>query len=82
MPKDVGRCTGHFNRYFYDRDLGTCELFQYSGCGGNQNRFNSREACADVCLRTVSQPQVPAVDQSFSQQSISIDAKIIKIGRV
>jgi len=67
LAKDVGRCTGHFNRYYYDRDLGTCELFQYSGCGGNQNRFDSREACSDVCLRTVSQPQIPPLTQDLGQ---------------
>ncbi|KAI6189901.1 hypothetical protein M3Y97_00058300 [Aphelenchoides bicaudatus] len=67
QPKDVGRCTGHFNRYYYDRDLGTCELFQYSGCGGNQNKFNSRAECTETCLRTVSQPQIPAVPQNLGQ---------------
>ncbi|KAI6186600.1 hypothetical protein M3Y98_00150400 [Aphelenchoides besseyi] len=65
MPKDVGRCTGHFSSYYYDRDLGVCELFQYSGCGGNSNRFNSRLQCEETCLHPA--PQVAAVAPSFPQ---------------
>lgn len=35
--------------------------------GGNNNRFPSREACSDTCLRTISQPQIPAVSQILGQ---------------
>ncbi|KAI6241997.1 hypothetical protein M3Y99_00276400 [Aphelenchoides fujianensis] len=61
LPKDVGRCTGHFSSYYYDRELGICELFQYSGCGGNANRFQSRRDCEDVCLRQAPQLNTPAL---------------------
>jgi len=43
QQKDVGRCTGHFNRYYYDRDLGTCELFQEEQIGNE--RYNIFTGC-------------------------------------
>lgn len=59
---DVGRCTGHFDSYYFDASTDSCELFQYSGCGGNENRFHSKEECAALCLSA--QPAVqPAPGQ-------------------
>ncbi|CAX65074.1 Papilin [Caenorhabditis elegans] len=44
-----GPCHGSFQRYFYNEDSQKCEQFTYSGCGGNGNNYESREACEDRC---------------------------------
>lgn len=35
--------------YYFDKDIGNCEVFTYSGCGGNRNRFTSKEQCSRQC---------------------------------
>lgn len=35
--------------YFFDKKRGDCEAFYYSGCGGNGNRFSSKEQCNRQC---------------------------------
>uniref|UniRef100_A0A1I7RSD0 Papilin n=1 Tax=Bursaphelenchus xylophilus TaxID=6326 RepID=A0A1I7RSD0_BURXY len=51
LPKDVGTCNGKFDAYFYNPSSDSCEIFQYSGCGGNRNRFQSKEQCQFSCSR-------------------------------
>ncbi|PAV70271.1 hypothetical protein WR25_24086 isoform C [Diploscapter pachys] len=48
---DVGRCKGAFESWAYEVATGTCVAFKYTGCGGNQNRFSTKEACEALCLR-------------------------------
>ncbi|VDK69995.1 unnamed protein product [Onchocerca ochengi] len=51
---DVGRCNGAFQSYYFERATGTCEPFRYSGCGGNANRFQTKEQCEELCVNRVS----------------------------
>ncbi|PAV62665.1 hypothetical protein WR25_20400 isoform A [Diploscapter pachys] len=48
---DVGRCKGAYESWAYEVATGTCVAFKYTGCGGNQNRFSTKEACEALCLR-------------------------------
>ena len=45
----VGTCAQTQPRYFYNQDTGLCQLFAYSGCGGNVNNFKSEDTCHNVC---------------------------------
>ncbi|XP_069943714.1 axotactin-like isoform X3 [Cherax quadricarinatus] len=36
-------------RYYYDVQSATCIAFNYSGCGGNDNRFLDQASCMDTC---------------------------------
>lgn len=47
---DRGTCTEHELRYFYDSIAGVCKAFEYSGCGGNNNRFTTMSACEARCV--------------------------------
>lgn len=61
LPPDAGDCTGEFVRIFFDDRKMSCEVFYYSGCGGNGNRFTSIKACYDICsphTTTVKGPEV------------------------
>ena len=46
---DRGTCRGRVVQYFYNKDTRSCEPFNYSGCGGNQNRFLSEKECHQFC---------------------------------
>ncbi|XP_043227121.1 papilin-like [Amphibalanus amphitrite] len=35
--------------YYYNADLAACFAFIYGGCGGNRNRFVTKEACESHC---------------------------------
>lgn len=49
QPKLVGDCDALFPSYFFNSTSGTCERFNYGGCGGNQNRFSTRAECLSAC---------------------------------
>ena len=36
-------------RYYYDAKKGMCMSFQYNGCRGNANRFDSLKECKNTC---------------------------------
>lgn len=50
---DPGTCRPEIfePQWFYDRNDGVCKQFLYGGCGGNRNRFASREECEHHCGR-------------------------------
>ena len=49
QPKQAGHCHQKVSRWFYNQDKKTCELFLWSGCGGNGNRFSSKAECLHLC---------------------------------
>uniref|UniRef100_A0A914P994 BPTI/Kunitz inhibitor domain-containing protein n=1 Tax=Panagrolaimus davidi TaxID=227884 RepID=A0A914P994_9BILA len=49
QPLAVGSCTAPSIRYYYDASSGSCRSFQYSGCGGNANNFQSLASCQATC---------------------------------
>ncbi|CAI5452941.1 unnamed protein product [Caenorhabditis angaria] len=40
---------GSSRMFYYLPRLGTCQPFQYGGCGGNSNRFKTAKECRDAC---------------------------------
>ncbi|XP_013161934.1 PREDICTED: kunitz-type serine protease inhibitor A-like [Papilio xuthus] len=47
---DYGTCFGHYFRWGWDKLTKTCKRYLYSGCGGNQNNFQTRDECFKTCL--------------------------------
>lgn len=43
-------CMALFYKYFHNPKTGKCEEFTYGGCGGNENRFDTKEECEDYCI--------------------------------
>lgn len=88
MKLDVGRCEGHFDSYYYNFQNGECEQFQYSGCGGNANRFHTKEQCNNMCLKgaAITAPSFGGIRtglSSFAPQypGITSPAKQLVIGK-
>lgn len=51
LPMQDGTCSDEQSKYYYDKARG-CRNFIYSGCGGNDNNFPTREACQRYCGAT------------------------------
>ncbi|XP_045527734.1 papilin isoform X3 [Pieris brassicae] len=49
LPMITGPCEDSQMQWFYDATTDSCTQFAYSGCGGNNNRFGSREECEHRC---------------------------------
>ncbi|KAJ8791924.1 hypothetical protein J1605_004149 [Eschrichtius robustus] len=60
LPLDEGSCTAYTLRWYHRAVAGgieACHPFVYGGCGGNANRFGTREACERRCPPRVAQSQ-------------------------
>ncbi|CCD72531.2 BPTI/Kunitz inhibitor domain-containing protein [Caenorhabditis elegans] len=52
LPKNVGFACGvttPHSAYYFDSEIRECIEFMFEGCGGNQNRFSSRQECINGC---------------------------------
>ena len=49
---DRGSCSTPIQMWAYDKKKGRCLPFTYGGCGGNLNRFFSRDQCQQTCEET------------------------------
>ena len=78
LPQVVGECddgsTGSA-RYYYNSNTGVCEIFFYSGCNGNRNRFMDSQACIERCVMRPELDDVP--DERAGQGRIAEDSPVI-----
>ncbi|TRZ01831.1 hypothetical protein DNTS_004273 [Danionella cerebrum] len=58
MPVEEGACDEDIQRWFYNTLRQRCELFSYSGCGGNPNNFRTELECQKTCFRI---PKIPPI---------------------
>ncbi|UYV63954.1 hypothetical protein LAZ67_2006131 [Cordylochernes scorpioides] len=49
LSYDLGACFLYQTKYYFDNEAKTCKKFTYTGCGGNDNRFNTWEECMGRC---------------------------------
>uniref|UniRef100_A0A8C6WI38 WAP, follistatin/kazal, immunoglobulin, kunitz and netrin domain containing 2b n=1 Tax=Neogobius melanostomus TaxID=47308 RepID=A0A8C6WI38_9GOBI len=49
LPSLQGPCKAYEPRWAYSSTLRHCQSFIYGGCDGNNNNFESKEACEEMC---------------------------------
>ena len=49
QPKEKGTCMNYETRFYFDTTLAKCMQFEYGGCDGNENNFESAEECESSC---------------------------------
>lgn len=49
QPCQPGSCNHVAVMYYFNPNIGQCQPFVYSGCGGNENKFSSLAFCQVIC---------------------------------
>ncbi|KAF5402424.1 hypothetical protein PHET_04464, partial [Paragonimus heterotremus] len=90
LKPDPGECNSKKQMWYFNPELavaetsvskwekGGCQLFTYSGCGGNNNRFADRDTCETTCsvvrlLLHSTEPSGVTDSPTISKTSISPD---------
>ncbi|XP_017879422.1 hemolymph trypsin inhibitor B-like [Ceratina calcarata] len=50
LPLERGPCRAFIPKYGYNPETNKCELFEYGGCQGNENNFQTLDSCKQVCF--------------------------------
>ncbi|XP_026164806.1 kunitz-type protease inhibitor 1a [Mastacembelus armatus] len=66
---DTGNCRESFTKWYYNPVKRECFRFNYGGCEGNENRFDTEESCKRVC-HGVTETDVFARKEQF-ERSVS-----------
>ncbi len=48
-PAEKGTCSESIQRLYYNVNMAKCLPFDYSGCEGNLNNFETMEECESAC---------------------------------
>lgn len=70
-PRESGQCDAYIPSFWHDPTTGLCEPFVYGGCGGNANRYPSRDACLAAC---------PKIDGDWSECGSDSDCTMTNPG--
>ena len=52
LPMNVGLCLARIPRWWYNKEYKRCYRFNYGGCSGNNNNFQTEAVCRAICPDT------------------------------
>ncbi|XP_063721442.1 amyloid-beta precursor protein-like isoform X2 [Symsagittifera roscoffensis] len=51
LQPESGPCFASLPSWYFDAVSGACFMFNYGGCNGNRNRFDSKQECMSACAQ-------------------------------
>ncbi|XP_018545772.1 LOW QUALITY PROTEIN: kunitz-type protease inhibitor 1a [Lates calcarifer] len=75
---NTGGCRDSQSKWYYNPIQQDCVRFNYGGCQGNKNRFDTKESCMKVC-RGVTEKDIFTRKEEFDQQTSGSETGIIVI---
>ncbi|XP_062972130.1 collagen alpha-3(VI) chain isoform X1 [Elgaria multicarinata webbii] len=58
LQRGIGPCRNYTLKWYFDPLIKRCARFWYSGCEGNDNRFDTQTECENVCLSAHVSPSI------------------------
>ncbi|XP_062253369.1 kunitz-type protease inhibitor 1a [Platichthys flesus] len=80
-PPHTGSCRDSLTKWYFNPIKQECFRFNYGGCQGTENRFDTQEDCKRVC-RGVTEQDVFARKGAFEKQVFESDTAVIAIAAV
>ena len=71
QPPTKGECMEDLEKWYFDTQMKKCLPFQYGGCGGNSNRFETMDECTALC--TLNAQLQDAILKKEIRPSLSVD---------
>uniref|UniRef100_A0A1I8EWG0 BPTI/Kunitz inhibitor domain-containing protein n=1 Tax=Wuchereria bancrofti TaxID=6293 RepID=A0A1I8EWG0_WUCBA len=62
QPLRLGNCKENIRRYWYNAVNHACQIFNYTGCQGNDNNFETLLECQNTCGNITPKPRCPQGD--------------------
>ncbi|ETN80871.1 Kunitz/Bovine pancreatic trypsin inhibitor domain protein [Necator americanus] len=72
LQPQFGNGTYKIPRYYFDKMTKQCELFFYSGEGGNENRFLRKQKCERLCLGRSHATVAPAPMPTSEKPNVTV----------
>nr|AAI55205.1 Serine protease inhibitor, Kunitz type 1 b [Danio rerio] len=76
-PPVTGTCPGSQTKWYYNPNKRLCYRFNYGGCEGNQNRFETEAGCMTFCSGVTENDKFPEESQFDKQEGKSNDTVAI-----
>ncbi|XP_056151884.1 kunitz-type protease inhibitor 1a isoform X2 [Lampris incognitus] len=77
-PPYTGHCRDSITKWYYNPIQQRCFRFNYGGCQGNENRFDSMDSCRKTCTG-VTEKDIFARKEAFERQATENETGIIVI---
>lgn len=58
LPKETGDCGEKHARWHFSESDNKCMPFYYTGCGGNDNNYDSENSCAEKCPPVIGEEEL------------------------
>ncbi len=71
LPPEQGNCTLTLYKYFFSPEHDDCRMFVYGGCDGNDNMFDDKHSCIEICTGNYTDEEIKSQGVFLSSDKFS-----------